>query len=204
MTGFKLTYFDFSGGRGESIRLALHLGGIAFDDVRLKFPEFKELRPSFRFHALPVFEIDGSQITQSNSILRYVGKLTNLYPTDDLQALYCDEVMDADEDLSHAVGRTFGLEGDAMKKAREELVEGRLSTFIKGLDGLLARGGGEYFADGRLTVADLKIFVETSYLARGVLDHVPTDIVDGLAPSLADHRDRIAKDPRIAAYYTRQ
>ncbi len=203
MTRFKLTYFDFDGGRGEPIRIAFHVGGIDFEDVRVKGSDFREVQPSFRFHALPVLEIDGRQITQSNSILRHVGKLAGLYPTDDLQALYCDETMGAVEDLSHAVGRTFGLKGDAMKQAREELVEGRLATYIKGLDGLLGRGGGEYFADGRMTVADLKVFVETRNLARGILDHVPTDIVESLAPALAEHRDRITNDPRVLAYYAR-
>ncbi len=199
MTRFKLTYFDIDGGRGEPIRLAFRLGGIEFEDVRLKGPEFREARESFRFHALPVLEIDGQQVTQSNSMLRYVGKLADLYPTDDLQALYCDEAMGAVEDLNHAVGRTFGLKGEAMKQAREELVRGRLATYLKGLDALLARGGGEYFADARLTVADLKVFVETRTLARGVLDHVPTDLVERLAPALAEHRERIATDPRVVA-----
>ena len=35
MAKLKLTYFDFDGGRGEPARLALHIGGIAFEeDVR--------------------------------------------------------------------------------------------------------------------------------------------------------------------------
>ncbi len=203
MTQFKLIYFDFDGGRAESIRLAFHIGGIDFEDVRLKFPEFREAQPSFRFHALPELEIDGEPITQSNAHLRYVGKLAGLYPADDLQALYCDEAMGAVEDLSHAVGKTFGLQGDALKQAREEFVQGRLATYIKGLDELLARGGGQYFADGRMTVADLKVFVETRTLAKGILDHVPTDIVEGLAPVLVEHRERIANDSRVVAYYAR-
>ena len=203
MTQFKLVYFDFDGGRAESIRLAFHIGGIDFEDVRLKFPEFREAQPSFRFHALPVLEIDGQPITQSNAHLRYVAKLAGLYPTDDLQALYCDEAMGAIEDLSHAVGKTLGLQGDALKQAREGFVQGRLATYIKGLDELLARGGGQFFADGRMTVADLKVFVETRTLAKGILDHVPTNIVEELAPALAEHRERIASDSRVVAYYAR-
>jgi len=203
MSQFTLTYFDFDGGRGEPIRLAFHIGGIDFEDVRLKFPQFQDAQPSFRFHALPVLEIDGQQITQSNSILRHVGKLAGLYPTDDLQALFCDEAMGAVEDVGHAVGKTFGLQGDALKQAREEFVQGRLATYIRGLNELLARGGGQFFADGRMTVADLKVFVETRNLAKGILDHVPTDIVEGLAPALAEHRDRITNDPRVVAYYAR-
>jgi glutathione S-transferase len=203
MTRFKLTYFDIDGGRGESIRLALSIGGRVCEDARLTGPEFREARQSFRFHALPVLEIDGQSITQSTALVRYVGKLASLYPTENVQALYCDEVMDAVEDLSHAIGRTYGLQGDALKQARTELVEGRLTTYIKGLDGLLARGGGQFFAEGRMTVADLKVFVATRSLAKGVLDHVPTDIVERLAPALAEHRERIANDPRVLAYYAR-
>ena len=203
MTQFKLIYFDFDGGRAESIRLAFHIGGIDFEDVRLKFPEFREAQPSFRFHALPLLEIDSQPITQSNAQLRYVGKLAGLYPTNDLQALYCDEAMGAVEDVGHAVGKTLGLQGDALKQAREEFVQGRLATYIKGLNELLARGGGQFFADGRMTVADLKVFVETRTLAKGTLDHVPTNIVEELAPALAEHRERIANDPRVVAYYAR-
>jgi glutathione S-transferase len=203
MARFKLTYFDFDGGRGEPIRLAFHIGGIGFEDVRLKGADFGKARESFRFRALPVLEIDGQQVSQSNSILRYVGKAAGLYPADDLQALYCDEAMDACEDLDHAIGATFGLKGDEMKQAREALLEGAIPKFIAGLDGLLARGGGQYFADGRLTVADLKVFVGTRALGKGVLDHIPTDVVEQLAPDLAAHRDRIANDPRVSAYYLR-
>ncbi len=54
-----------------------------------------------------------------------------------------------------------------------------------------------------MTVADLKVFVATRSLAKGVLDHVPTDIVERLAPALAEHRERIATDPQVLAYYAR-
>ncbi|MCB2019357.1 MAG: glutathione S-transferase family protein [Rhizobacter sp.] len=203
MPHYKLTYFDFDGGRAEPIRIAFHAGGIAFEDHRLSFPEFGALRDKLRFKAVPVLEIDGSIVTQSNAMCRHVGRLSGLYPEDAMQALYCDEVLDAVEDISHHMGATFGLKDEALKIAREQLVKGPLSTFIKGADELLARGGGSYFADGRMTVADLKVFVQTRWLARGTLDHVPTDLVDRLAPALAEHQDRIAKDPRVVAYYAR-
>lgn len=201
MSNYKLTYFDFDGGRGEPIRIALHAAGIAFEDVRWTFPDFGAQRQSLRFTAVPTLEMDGEMITQSNSISRYVGKMANLYPEDSLQALYCDEVMDALEDLSHYVVQTFGLEGEALKQAREELKNGRLTVFIKGLDELLTRGGGQYFADRRLTVADLKMFVQIKALKAGSLDHIPADFVDQLAPALSEHHVRIEREPVVAAYY---
>jgi glutathione S-transferase len=201
MTSYKLSYFDFDGGRAEPIRIAFHVAGIEFEDDRLSFPEFGEMRKSTRFNSVPVLEIDGDEVTQSNALSRYVGKLAGLYPTDDLQALYCDEVLDAMEDVNHYVVRTFGLEGDELRVAREKLVDGWLSVYLRGLDELLSRGGGEYFAGNGLTVADLKVFVQTRSLRSGNLDHVPADIVQRLAPALVEHQERIESDPRVIAYY---
>lgn len=201
MAQYKLTYFDIDGGRAEPIRIALHAAGIAFEDHRISFDEFSEMRSSARFTCVPVLEIDGDQITQSNAISRYVGKKADLYPADDLQALYCDEVLGALEDLSNQIGRTFGLKGDEFRMAREKLVDGWLSIFLRGLDQLLVRGGGKYFADNKMTVADLRAFVQTRSLGTGILDYVPKDIVQRVAPGLFEHEKRIEADPRVIAYY---
>ena len=201
MSSYKLTYFDFDGGRGEPIRIAFHAAGIDFEDNRISFPEFTAMRQGARFNAVPVLEIDGAAVTQSNAISRYVGKMAGLYPEDDLQALYCDEALGALEDLSHHVVRTFGLEEEELRLAREKLVDGWLTIFLQGLDELLTRGGGQYFANDGLTVADLKAFCQTRWLRSGALDHVPADLVQRVAPGLVEHQERIGNDPRVAAYY---
>jgi glutathione S-transferase len=201
MAKYKLTYFDFDGGRAEPIRIAFHAAGIDFEDHRISFPEFGEMRSSTRFSCVPVLEIDGAAVTQSNAMCRYVGKMAGLYPEDTLQAMYCDEAMGAIEDLLHYIVQTFGLEGDELKAAREKLVDGWLSIYIKGLGELLTRGGGEYLADNRMTVADLKLFVQTKSLLDGTLDHVPTDLCERLAPGLVEHVKRIESDPIVSAYY---
>ncbi len=201
MTEYKLTYFDFDGGRGEPIRIAFHAAGIDFEDHRISFPEFRAQRGGMRFTCAPVLEIDGVAVTQSNAMCRFVGKMAGLYPEDDLQALYCDEAMEAVEDLLHYIVQSFGLEGEELRIAREKLVDGWLSTFLRGLEELLQRGGGEYFANNRLTVADLKVFVQVRSLTSGNLDHVPSDIVEKLAPGLVRHQARIEADPIVTAYY---
>jgi len=95
MTKLKLTYFDFDGGRGEPARLALHIGGIPFEDERVNPKDWPQFRDRTPFQALPTLEVDGKVVAQSNTINRYVGKLAGLYPQDDWQAVLCDEAMDA-------------------------------------------------------------------------------------------------------------
>lgn len=203
MSQLKITYFDFHGGRAEPARLAMHIGGIAFEDHRFAFADFPAVRKSTPFGQVPVLHIDGVLVTQSDAITRYVGKLTGLYPTDAYQALLCDEVLGAVEDINIKLTATFGLTGDALKDARTALVSGALTTYLQWLQAQLLAHGGLYFADQRLTVADLKVFAYVNGLMSGRLDHVPSDLVEKVAPALLAHRQRVADTPAIAQYYGR-
>jgi len=201
MSQLKLTYFDIHGGRAEPARLALHIGGIAFEDSRFGFADFAEVRKSTPFGQVPTLDVDGVQVTQSDAITRYAGKLTGLYPADPFQALLCDEVLAAVEDVTIKLGATFGLAGDALKDARAALVAGPITTYLRWLQSQLQAHGGQYFADNRLTVADLKVFVYVRGLNSGRLDHVPTDLVAQVAPQLNAHLQMVAQTPAIAQYY---
>lgn len=201
MPKLTLTYFDFDGGRGEPARLAMHIGGVAFEDRRIAGKDWPQFRDQMPFQAMPVLEVDGKLITQSNTINRYVGKLAGLYPKDDWQAALCDETMDAAEDIGSRIGATMALADADKKKAREALAAGAIPRHLEQLQARLKAGGGEYFVDKRLTVADLKVFGLVRWLRSGALDHIPKDLVDRLAPALVQHAERIVGHPKIAAYY---
>ena len=125
------------------------------------------------------------------------------YPTDALQALLCDEVLDAVEDVNVKLGTTFGLTGDALKEARTTFVTGPLPLYLRWLQTQLQAHGGNYFADGRLTIADLKVFSFVQGINSGHLDHVPTDLVESVAPRLNAHQKRVAQTPAVAQYYAK-
>ena len=203
MSHLKLTYFDIQGGRAEPIRLALHLGGVAFEDFRFPFSDFAEVRKTTPFSQVPTLMVDDVQVTQCDAILRYAGKLANLYPTDPFQALLCDEVMYVAEEANVKLGPTFRLTGEAQKEARLALVNGSMSVYLAWLQTQLVVHGGEFFADNRLTVADLKVFVDVRALNSGWLDHVPTDLVEKVAPQVNQHVQRIANHPAVLAYYAK-
>jgi hypothetical protein len=52
-------------------------------------------------------------------------------------------------------------------------------------------------------VADLKVMVWVRSLRAGILDHVPADLPDKLAPKLVAHLDRVLEHPKVAEYYAR-
>jgi len=200
----KLSYFDFHGGRGEAARVALSIGGIPFEDHRVTHGEWAALKATTPFGGVPVLEVDGKRISQSNAINRYVGRLTGLYPEDPWQAALCDQVGDAVEALYAELLHSFQVKDpEVRERERAELVAGAIPRYLRGFAALLAEQGGEWFADGRLTVADLKMAEGVRHLSTGKLDHIPKDIVRQTTPTLADHRERVLAHPGVKAYYDR-
>jgi len=203
MAKLTLLYFDFHGGRGEPAGLALAIGGIAFEDDRVPFADWPRRKADTPFGGLPVLDVDGEIVAQSNGINRYLGKLAGLYPADPWQAALCDEVMDAVEDIGDRIAATFDLPEEQKKAQRQALVEGPISFYLTRLQQRIEAHGGRYFAGDRLSMADLKVFVWIRHLKSGKLDHVPSDIPDRVAPKLVEHYERIKNDPGVMAYYTK-
>ena len=200
----KLTYFDFHGGRGEPIRLALSIAGIPFEDYRLNFSNWAERKPRERFGGLPQIEVDGETISQSNAIGRYAGILAGLYPEDPWRAAQCDEICDAVEAASAQMTPSFQMtDPEERRRERERLAAGPIPAHLKWLAAILEERGGQWFVENRLTMADLKVAEIVRFLGSGRLDHIPKDIVHAAAPSLVAHRSRVLEHPGVKAYYAR-
>jgi len=76
-----------------------------------------------------------------------------------------------------------------------------MSVFFKGFCELLKRGGGRYFAANKLTIADLKMYVQLKQLVAGTLDHIPAEFIQNLAPELVEYFKQIEQEPIVVAYY---
>jgi glutathione S-transferase len=200
----KLTYFDFHGGRGEPIRLALAIAGIPFEDERIAFANWAECKPRERFGGLPQLEVDGETISQSNAIGRYAGILAGLYPEDPWRAAQCDEICDAVEAVSAQMTPSFQMKDpEERRRERERLAAGPIPGHLKWLATILEARGGQWFVENRLTMADLKVAETVRFLGSGRLDHIPKDIVHTAAPALVAHRERVLEHPGVKAYYAR-
>ena len=195
---------------GNCFKVAFMLRALGepYESVHVDYMNGTTREPTWRestneMGEVPVLEVDGQRLAQSNAINRYVGKLTDLYPSDAWQAALCDEVMEAVEDINTKLAATFFLPEEEKKAQRKALVEGPLPFYLTRLQRRLEAHGGSYFAADRLTVADLKVFVWIWHLKSGVLDHVPADLPDRVAPKLVEHYERVKNDPRIKAYYAK-
>lgn len=195
-----LTYFDFNGGRGEDCRLALHIAGVEFTDDRVKGPQWMELKPGSPYGGLPIYEEDGRRLGQSNAILGYLGRKHGLHPTDAWESARHEAVMNAVEELRHAISNTFGLDGDAKQAAREKLSTGKIPDWAARME--LQLGEGPFLAGDTLQVADLKLYVGVNWVLSGALDHIPSAVLDA-TPGLLAHHAAVAAHPGVKSWYAR-
>lgn len=189
----RLIYFDFPG-RGEAIRDALRMGGVAFEDLRLSFPEFQARRAAGQlpWDTLPVLEFDdGSQLGQSNALLRWAGAEAGLTPVDPLDALRVDALLDNIEDYGTRLSVSIRVSDEAVRAAlRAELAERWLPEWFRLLERRLAEAGRGWLVGAALSIADLKAVHLIDKLTNGSLAGLRTDALDEF-PQLAAWRQRV-------------
>src|SRR3954470_13819881 len=117
MPQYKLTYFDFSGSRGEECRLALFVAGVDFEDNRISNEAWQALKPTSPYGALPILELAGRPaLAQTNAILASVGRSHGLHPSDPWEAARHEAILAAGEELRAAIGPSGKLTDPAEKQ----------------------------------------------------------------------------------------
>lgn len=182
----RLRYYSFTG-RAQAIRDALNIGKVSFVDEHLTYEQFRDCRAAneLPFGGLPVIEIETSEgkycVAQSNAILRFAGRLSNLYPVDDpLKALKVDEALSMGEDINSQIAPSLHEQDTERKMAmRKVLAEETLPFWMACFERLLvANGSTGYIVGNTLTVADLKLYWIIDWLTSGILDGIPTSLID--------------------------
>jgi len=197
----RLIYFDAPVSRGEECRLALHIAGVDFDDVRIKREDWPALKPLTPYGGLPVLELPGAPpIAHSNAILVLIGRRHGLHPTDDIEAARHEGMMQHVEDLRAHVTPTLRMEGPEKKAAREALVAGYLPAWARGAEKNI--GHGPFFGGERIHVVDIKIYMAVRWFNGGKVDHIPATIFDD-HPKLISVFEAVQDHPAVKSWYAR-
>ncbi|GLD91570.1 hypothetical protein PINS_up000103 [Pythium insidiosum] len=198
----KLTYFNF-GGRAEATRLAFYIGNVPFEDHRLTMEEFATLKPSFPAGQVPILEVDSKVICQSQAILRFAGRLANLYPINDPKAaLKIDEILNGMEELADKIAPSI-REQDATKRKemREELASNVIPRYLKSVDARLAKlKECSAISTDDILIHDLDIFLFVRNMRSGRLDHIPSDIAESYKHVVAVEA-KVAAHPKVKEWY---
>lgn len=213
--------------KGECVRLALVVGGIEFDDVRLSYEEVHELRQAGRlpFSQVPALQIgdDPTLYAQSQALLRWAGRAAGLYP--EAHQLRIDAVTDTIVELyEHIVKVGYGSAmtrhpetgrpmvalsamqrmqvaqhcGDVLFPTRFRQLEKQVVSMGEtGVDAQEQQPRSQYFCGPHLTIADLSLYV----LASAILDGAWAG--NGVDPEVLDDCPKLLRIVELVAEHPR-
>ena len=191
--------------RAEVLRVSLFISNTPFEDVRITREEFINMiktgyLPNGKkvpFHQLPVIEVDGEIIGQTGAIARYCGKISNLYSNDNTNAAKIDQIIDAATDITNLVSPTI-REKDGQKKIEDRLLlkNKLLPRWFTYLENILSEITSDWFVENKMTIADIAIWRLLGWLISGIIDGIPTTIVDSY-PKLKNIHTNVHHHPKV-------
>jgi len=195
---YKLSYFDLRG-RAEIIRLIFAVSGVKYDDNRISFDSWPELKKNLPLGALPVLDFDDTHLVQSIAIARYLAKENGLAGETSMQQTQADVVVDAALDLFNAFGeKIFPLmmkNDPSLAEKSSEFIDHDVKKHLKNLEKLMDLfESKEYFVGSKLTWCDLFVFEVITNCLQLSLN------VLGDFPKLKKHRATIENHERISNY----
>ena len=202
-----LYYFKIPFWRAEVTRISLFIGDIPFQDYRIEGDEYDKFKKSGElpnkkiapFKQLPVLDVDGEIFAQTGAIARFCGKLSGLYPkNDDYKSALIDQIIEAAQDINFLVTLSGRDKDEERKKiARKILATNHLPKWFQFLENLLQQNTNSvYFVGNELTIADLAIWRLLGWLKSGLLDGIPTNILDNFE-NLNKLREEVYKNPKV-------
>jgi len=155
------TLYYFEGrGKADQIRWMLAATNTTFIQKHITSRErFLKMQKQLVFGTLPLLQIDGVELVQSQPIVRYLanrGGLAGKTPTDEVK---CDMIADAVLDLvSIAYSSPFRkCLSDEDGARNQQLMEERWDTIGSKLESLLASNGGKFMVGNAMTYTDILV-----------------------------------------------
>ena len=122
-----------------------------------------------------------------------------MYPKDnDFEAAQIDQIIDAAQDINYLVtlsGRD--KEKERLELARKILATKHLPKWFQYLENLLAENkDSNFFVGNKISIADLAIWRLLGWLSSGLLDGVPTNILEPYK-KLNKLREEVYNHPKV-------
>jgi len=188
MSSYKLNYFNVRG-RAEVSRILFFLNDVEFIDNRIPFNEWPKHKDSFVFKQMPVLEVDGIQIAQSDAIAKYLAKKFNLVGSNDIEEAQIDAVASQTTDAQNKLAILyFSQDETAKENARKEVLPmfSCLENFLKN-----NKHNSGFLVGNKMSWADIKLWDILCLLEHWVPDALKE------CPSLCALREKIGNLPKI-------
>ncbi|CAD6195764.1 unnamed protein product [Caenorhabditis auriculariae] len=185
MVQYKLTYFDLRG-LAETARQLFALAGVDYEDVRVDFDTWPEIKPKTFFGKLPILEVDGKQIPQSLAISRFLANKFGYAGKSDMEKAWADAFADQFKDFLMSIGPYFaakrlGKPQSEIDSILKETVRPAYDDLFKVVTKRLQKSSTGFLLDCGLTYPDLTLAELTFYAQKmGVIDSNYTEVLEHL------------------------
>ncbi|XP_065161108.1 glutathione S-transferase-like [Atheta coriaria] len=197
-SNYKLIYFN-ARGRAEHIRFIFAYAGVDYQDERIPREKWSELKKQMPFGMVPVLEIDGKKIDQSNAIARHLAQKFGLTGKDEMEALQCDALVDTLGDLKQVLWQ-LRTETDPIKKEerKAKLMRETIPFYLSKFEKIVAENNGFSVGDS-ITWCDFVFAVSLenfeAIFGKSSLDYYP---------GLKALKNKIYALPSIAEWVTKR
>ncbi|XP_029636684.1 S-crystallin 3-like [Octopus sinensis] len=210
MPNYTLHYFNHRG-RAEVCRMLFAAAGVKYNDRRIEYSEWNNMRSRMPCSMLPVLEIDNrTQFPQSMSIARYLAREFGFHGKSSMEMARVDFISHCFYDIMDDYMRMYQDREGRMRFERNQDMScspERRMRFRETCQRLLPylertlemhNSGNQYFMGDQMTMADMMCYCalenplieEPSFLSR--------------YPKLQSLRNRIQNHPKISMYLRSQ
>ncbi|XP_073445265.1 glutathione S-transferase 3-like [Dendrobates tinctorius] len=192
----KLYYFN---GRGkmESIRWLLAAAGVEFEEEFLETREQYEamLRDGvLMFQQVPMVEIDGMKLVQTNAILQYIASKYNLHGKNLKERALIDMYVGGTNDLMESMMRYPFFQPELKAGHLNTILQKAKTRYLPSYEKVLRDHGGNYLVGNQFTWADVHLLE-----AILMVEEKSADILTNF-PLLKGFKARMSEIPTIKAF----
>lgn len=178
----RLVYFNFPFWRVDICKIALAIGKIPYENriiSRKYFIKNKET-DEFPFGQVPVLIFKKIKIAQTGAMIRFCGKLSGLYPKDDIKCALVDQSVGFANDLTNLIIPSIREKNENKKKElREKLSKVVIPRWLGYLERFYVNHReSKYFLSKSLTIADIIIWRILLWVSSGKLEFIPQNILE--------------------------
>jgi len=194
----KLAYWPIQG-RAAPIKMALAYAGVDYQDITYDMGAAEgadnhwgtqKSKLGLAFPNLPWYIDDNVKLTQSNAILRHIGRKNNLFGKNADEASEIDMLIDTSGDILAAIVKMiFDPDFDNLVGKHPEAMEPKLKQLSEYLS-----GGKKFLLGDSISVADFTMYISLDWhskLDEGFLAKFPI---------LDNYLKTIKSEPKVKAY----
>jgi len=194
----KLTYVN-GRGRAEVVRYVLSAAGIEFtEDFLTSGQDLNNLRESGKliFRQVPLLEIEGNIITQTEAMIRYIARNHDLYGSSEAEMIRCDMIYDALKDSGIGIsGISYIFKSEEDKAATKILMKEKIQKYFPMFEKLLSANAKNLFVGDKISFVDVVFLHDLEWL----VDILGANELEAY-PTIKSFQTNLQKHPNIAKY----